>query len=204
MRDDRTQFRCRQLPTRRLLDFERQLRRPFTRVAQLREASLGNANLLGNFGQGLGILTGQICIESGHAFRLAYLNETNQAKSLAKRNDTKERVRYPRRMRPRHDIYLAAWLKTLKKRQADLCRDLGWNKAKPSLIASGKQQYQRDDVNELAIYLHLEPYELLIHPDDAMALRRLRQDAIKIAAVSTLGEARSADPPERLREGTNG
>lgn len=89
-------------------------------------------------------------------------------------------------MAPKHDIYLSAWLKTLGKKQADVARDLEWNKAKVSLIASGKQQYMRDDVNELAVYLHLEPYELLMHPEDAMAIRRLRQDAIRIAAVNSI------------------
>lgn len=108
-------------------------------------------------------------------------------------------------MKPSHDIFLAAWLKSLGKRQADLVRDLGWNKAKPSLIISGKQQYTRDDVNELAAYLSLHPYELLMHPEDAMEIRRLREDALKIVArnpnFKLVEIAKSASKP---KYGANG
>ena len=82
---------------------------------------------------------------------------------------------------PRHDWYLKEWLRTLGKRQADLARDLDMNKAKVSLTASGKQPYDRDDVNLIADYLNLRPYELLMHPDEAMTLRRLRTDMIRLA-----------------------
>jgi transcriptional regulator with XRE-family HTH domain len=114
--------------------------------------------------------------------RLAYLNPSAQPKSLVPRNDLDLASRYHRRMAaPRHDWYLGQWLKTLKKKQADIARDLGWNKAKVSLTASGKQPYDRDDVNAVAAYLNLRPYELLMHPDDAMALRRLRAEMIRLA-----------------------
>lgn len=83
--------------------------------------------------------------------------------------------------RPIHDWYLKEWLHTLKKRQADLVRDLDLNKAKVSLTASGKQPYSRDDVNLVADYLNLRPFELLMHPDEAMTLRRLRTDMIRLA-----------------------
>lgn len=108
-------------------------------------------------------------------------------------------------MKPRHDIFLTAWLKSLGKRQADVARDLEWNKAKVSLIASGKQQYMRDDVNQLAEYLHLHPYELLMHPDDAMEIRRLREDALKIVARNPhfkIVEVPTTD--DATRDGTNG
>lgn len=85
---------------------------------------------------------------------------------------------------PRHDWYLAQWLRTLGKKQADVVRDLDWNKAKVSLTASGKQPYTREEINEIADYLHLRPYELLMHPDDAMRLRRLRDEMIRLAHES--------------------
>ena len=84
--------------------------------------------------------------------------------------------------KPGHDWHLAAWLKLLGKRQADVVSDLGWNKAKISLMVSGKQPYTRDAVNELAEYLSIHPHELLMNPGDAMALRRLRADALRIVA----------------------
>lgn len=81
----------------------------------------------------------------------------------------------------RHDWYLREWLDAVGKKQADIVNDLGWNKAKVSLSVACKPQYNRDAVNELADYLNIKPYELLMHPEDAMAMRRLRLDAIRIA-----------------------
>ena len=95
--------------------------------------------------------------------------------------------------KPMHDWYLQEWLDTLGKKQADIVRDLEWNPARISLMLRGKQQYNRDAVNELATYLHLRPYELLMHPDDAMGLRQLRADAVRIAASSE-------PPPDEAEE----
>jgi transcriptional regulator with XRE-family HTH domain len=114
--------------------------------------------------------------------RLAYLNGSAQAKCLDWRNDLSHVPWYLGCMAaPRHDWYLKQWLRTLHKKQADLERDLGLNKAKVSLTANGKQPYDRDLINVVADYLNLRPFELLMHPDDAMSLRRLREDAIRIA-----------------------
>lgn len=82
---------------------------------------------------------------------------------------------------PQHDWYLKEWLRTLSKRQADIVRDLEWNKSRVSLMLHGKQPYDRDSVNELASYLNIKPHELLMHPDDAMALRRLRAEVVRLA-----------------------
>jgi len=84
-------------------------------------------------------------------------------------------------MAPGHDWYLKEWLLTLGKKQADIVRDLDWNKARVSLMLRGKQPYDRDSINELAAYLNLKPHELLMHPSDAMSLRSLREEAVKIA-----------------------
>jgi hypothetical protein len=120
------------------------------------------------------------------AIRLDYLNARAQAKSLAWRNDFCERGGYTRRMAaPRHDWYLKEWLRYYGKKQADMVRDLDWNKARVSLTANGKQAYDREDVNEASAYLNLQPYELLMHPDDAMALRRLRRDVARLANIAT-------------------
>lgn len=87
-------------------------------------------------------------------------------------------------MAPGHDWYLKEWLLALGKKQADIVRDLDWNKARVSLMLRGKQPYDRDSINELAAYLNLKPHELLMHPADAMALRKLREEAVKIAHSS--------------------
>lgn len=81
-----------------------------------------------------------------------------------------------------HDWYLRHWLATLHTSQADLERMTGWDKRKASFLVSGKQPYKRETVNEAANALNIEPFELLMHPDDAFALRRLRDSALRIAA----------------------
>lgn len=109
-----------------------------------------------------------------------------------------------RMAKPGHDWYLNEWMASLGKRQADIVADLDWNPAKISLMLRGKQQYNRDAVNQLAEYLNLRPYELLMHPEDAMSMRRLLDTAVRIAAEErqpyraedesdSLGKRRSAN-----------
>lgn len=78
--------------------------------------------------------------------------------------------------------YLKDWLKERGKRQADLERDLGMNKAKASLLANNKQPYDQDDISAIAEYLDVKAYELLMHPRDALALRLFRATAAQIAS----------------------
>lgn len=84
-----------------------------------------------------------------------------------------------------NDWWLTEWLLFMGKRQADVVADLGWNPARISLMLRGKQQYTRDALNQLAAYLQLQPYELLMRPEEAMALRRLRELAETIASYAT-------------------
>jgi transcriptional regulator with XRE-family HTH domain len=83
---------------------------------------------------------------------------------------------------PRHDWYLKAWLKTLHVSQAHLVKETGLKKATVSELVNGKQRYNRDILNDIATALHLRPHELLMHPSEAMALRRVRESAVVIAA----------------------
>lgn len=83
---------------------------------------------------------------------------------------------------PAHDWYLPDWLHTLRLRQARLVELTGWSKGKVSKLYNGQATYDRDIINTVARALNLEPFELLLHPADAMALRRLRESALRIAA----------------------
>lgn len=110
------------------------------------------------------------------------LNQSAQAESLGWRNDFGDGGGYYGGMAaPRHDWFLKDWLRATNKKQSDIVRDLDWNKAKVSLMARGLQAYTREEVNELADYLNIRPHELLMHPDDAHAIRRLRADMIRLA-----------------------
>jgi transcriptional regulator with XRE-family HTH domain len=85
---------------------------------------------------------------------------------------------------PHQDWYLKEWARLLGKKQADAVRDLGWDKSTTSFIWNGKQPYRRDHVNRLADWLGIRPFELLMPPAEAIALRRLRETAAEIVARS--------------------
>lgn len=79
------------------------------------------------------------------------------------------------------DWHITEWLTYAQKRQADLVNDLGWSRRKASDVCNGVQPYKRDIVNEVAVWLGVEPYELLMSPDDAIRLRHIRQAMLAIA-----------------------
>ena len=85
---------------------------------------------------------------------------------------------------PKHDWYAKAWLDYCGKRQASLVKDLDWNKARASLMVRGIQPYDRESLNELAEYLHLEPFELLLPPERAMSYRALRSSAEQMTGTN--------------------
>ena len=72
------------------------------------------------------------------------------------------------------DWFLTDWLKTLQVSQAELGRLTDYPKAKVSDLVTGKQRYNRDVLNDVAHALNIRPHELLMHPSDAMGLRRMR------------------------------
>ena len=98
--------------------------------------------------------------------------------------------------KPRHDWFLKEWLQACQKKQADVVRDLDWNKAKVSLMIRGLQPYTREEINELAEYLNIRPHELLMHPDDAFAIRRLRSEMIRLAHETE--EAEHHEPAKKV------
>ena len=80
------------------------------------------------------------------------------------------------------DWFLQEWMAKRDKRQADLVRELGWTRRKASELYNGDQPYKRDVVNEIARWLQIEQYELLMPPAEAEQLRQVRQAALAIAA----------------------
>lgn len=104
------------------------------------------------------------------------------------------------------DWFLPEWMASLRVTQADLCRETGLNKSTMSEIKNGKTSYYRALVNQMSRALRIEPFELLMHPDEAFALRRLREGALRIAAEQKVGwkafpqdnaEAAPDDQPKR-------
>lgn len=79
--------------------------------------------------------------------------------------------------RPQHDWYLQEWARSLGKKQNSLVTELGWEKNAAHRIWHGKQPYRRDIVNEIAAWLQVRPYELLMPPEQAHRLRSLEHAA---------------------------
>lgn len=97
-----------------------------------------------------------------------------------------------------HRWYLPEWASHFGKIQADAQRDLGWSKATASDLWNGKQRYTQDHIDEVSNWLSIEPFELLMLPREALALKAFREAAQLIAS-----EAASAarKPPASSRNG---
>ena len=83
---------------------------------------------------------------------------------------------------PYADWFLRDWMAHFGKRQVSLVNELGWDKARANFIYHGKQHYRRADVAQLSAWLGIEPYELLMPPQRALALRNIRDSAKQIVA----------------------
>lgn len=101
---------------------------------------------------------------------------------------------------PESDWYLRAWAERVGKRQSDMVRDLGMMKNSAHRIWHSKQPYRRDIVNVMAKWLGVRPYELLMPPEEALALRRIRESAQAIVAESEHRFDHSRSPPAGARK----
>jgi len=80
------------------------------------------------------------------------------------------------------DWHLRDWLAHFGKKQSSLVNELGWDKSRANFVWHSKQSYRREVVNQVAEWLGIKPYELLMTPREALALRNLRQTAALIVA----------------------
>ena len=83
-----------------------------------------------------------------------------------------------------HDWYLREWMAHFGKKQRTLITELRWENKRANQIWHSQQPYKREDVAAVASWLGIEPFELLMRPREAIALRRLREAARQIAAES--------------------
>jgi transcriptional regulator with XRE-family HTH domain len=89
------------------------------------------------------------------------------------------------------DWYLKEWLTATGTSQAELVRRTDYPKAKVSDLVTGKQRYNRDILNDVASALNVYPFELLMHPADAMARRRMQrlaEEMVQIPHGGTVGD----------------
>lgn len=112
----------------------------------------------------------------------------------------KRRIATPPR-RLSHHWFLAEWAKRKGVRQRDAVEKLGWSKAQASDLFTGKQRYTQDLIDEVSAWLQLSPYELLMEPDDALAIRSIYQSAqrrtpgpVVFDAGAGFGKAEQTEP----------
>ena len=136
------------------------------------------------------------------AYSSDYPNVLSTSKVRLVRGDIKKAVSYhpnmPRKAPDKQtgpDWYLQEWMATLNMRQADLGRLAGWSKATVSDIYNGRTAFYREMLNTVAAALNVKPFELLMHPSEAMALRRMRASAFQIAS-----EIQEFQPEQTLEE----
>lgn len=99
--------------------------------------------------------------------------------------------------------YLREWMaaRSMEGRgaQTRMMELTGWSKATMSQLYNGTQDYSPKILAEAAEALNAEPFELLMHPERAMAMRQLRTTAAEIVR----SEPVSIETPAR-RTGTEG
>lgn len=89
------------------------------------------------------------------------------------------------------DWFLREWMTHFGKKQADLVKDLNWQRARASKVFHGAIPYRKETVAEVSAWLGLEPYELFLPPQRALALR-----AIQASAETIVASADRFLPPE--------
>lgn len=102
-------------------------------------------------------------------------------------------------LRPeRPDWYLPEWMRTLNVSQAKLAKECDWTPSTMHGIYHGRTSYYREIVNLIAAKLNVEPFELLMPPERAMALRRFQDAALTIAHDA---DSRAEEmPPDRAAQ----
>ncbi len=95
--------------------------------------------------------------------------------------------------------YLQEWFATQGRIQRDLITKLDWLPAKANKVWHGVQIAKLDEVAEIADLLNIAPWELLMAPDEAMKLRRLKSVIAEVAQP-----APTQDAVATSRTGTNG
>lgn len=88
--------------------------------------------------------------------------------------------------KPEFDWYLREWLDALHVRfpHAWLQKETDWSDGKVTNVLSGKKRYDKDIVNLVSDKLGILPYELLMPPQLANAIRAMRSEAPKLAAAT--------------------
>ena len=79
--------------------------------------------------------------------------------------------------------YLQEWFATQGKIQRTLITELGWLPGKAYKVWHGIQEPKPSEMHDIAAFLNIRPHELMMHPEDAMRIRRLEAAVREVAAA---------------------
>lgn len=91
------------------------------------------------------------------------------------------------------DWFFREWIAALGIRypHAWLQRELGYSDGKASNVLNGTKRYDKDIVNDVSAAMKIHPYELLMPPELANAIRAMRKEAPKLAEEADQAEGRA-------------
>lgn len=90
--------------------------------------------------------------------------------------------------------YLREWFATQGKIQRSLITELGWLPGKAYKIWHGLQEPKPSEMHEIAAILNIRPHELMMHPDDAMRIRRIEATLAEVAKPAATPDVVEAAP----------
>lgn len=93
---------------------------------------------------------------------------------------------------PPHDWYLTEWMAEKGFNQTQLRERAGWSQRKGSEICNGGR-YNRDIVNDVARVLQVEPWQLMLPPDEAFNIQMIRDQLDRAAERHRRFHAEPAD-----------
>lgn len=82
-------------------------------------------------------------------------------------------------------VFLHEWFATAEKVQNNLIKDLGWPPQKANRIWHRLQPLRDNEIAEIAEFLNVRPYEMLMHPSDAMRFRRIEATINEVGPPTT-------------------
>ena len=91
------------------------------------------------------------------------------------------------------DWFLKEWMAALKISQAALAKECDWTNSTMHGIYHGRTGYYREIVNLIASKLRIQPWELLMHPEQANAFKQYRASAERVARIVPSPEPPASD-----------
>lgn len=164
------------------------------------ETELGGELLKGEFGA-LDAICGDV-----HAFSSHKTNRSASTKvrplsaDIGKLRSQNANMARRGTIKPGVPWYLNEWMSFLKiTRQVDLMKRTGWSKATASQLVNGEQTFSPSILKTASEAFGIEPFELLLPPDRALAMRQFYKGAIKVVetGASTPLYVMDVDPTDR-------